>query len=121
VSSGFLTRLVLELIDEDNDLYKLLEPLIYNSELLGYTVVVPSGFVTDFASVPRLPFAYTLFGGMAKRAAVVHDFLYSEAGKLPRSKADAVFKEAMLVTGVSIWRRNFMWLGVRVFGGKFFK
>lgn len=70
----FLTKLQDE--ELDNGKHRLLTPLIYWSSTVGL-VIVPTGFVTDFASVPRIPFVYWLFGGLGDREAVVHDFLYS--------------------------------------------
>lgn len=92
-------------------------PLVFDSDVLGYRVTVPAGFPTDFASVPRLPFAYLLFGGDVgdNAAATVHDFLYG-LGTVPRATCDAVFREAMQAEGVAGWRRWPMWLGVRLFG-----
>lgn len=87
----------------------------YYSERLGREIVVPAGFETDYASVPRLPFAYSLFGGVAKWAAVIHDYLYRTA-TASRADADAVFLEAMEASAVGSWRRYPMWAGVRLFG-----
>lgn len=57
-------------------------------------ITVPEGFVTDLASVPRVPIAWLLAGGCANGPAVLHDFLY--AHKWPsKALADAVFYEAM--------------------------
>lgn len=91
--------------------------LVYESDVLGRDVVVPSGFVTDYASVPRLPVVFELFGGDIgdEPAAVVHDFLYSQ-GIVPRAKCDAVFREALRACGVSAWRAWAMWAGVRAGG-----
>jgi hypothetical protein len=83
-------------------------------------VTVPAGFETDFASVPRLPFVYLLTGGTARKAAVVHDFLYHKSG-VSRDDADAVFLEAMEVSGVSEWRAKLMYAGVRAFGWQFYE
>ncbi len=96
----------------------LTSPLIYDSDVLGERITVPTGFTTDFASVPRLPLAYLLFGGDVgdNAAAVVHDWLYSQ-GKVPRATCDAVFREAMQAEGVAGWRCWPMWFGVRLFGG----
>ena len=74
----FITPLEAVKIREAGDVgrarWRLLSDMIYNSKL--YTViVVPSGFVTDMASVPRLPFAYWLMGDTAHASAVVHDYL----------------------------------------------
>ncbi len=93
----------------------LLAPLVFSSELLDRYVVVPTGFVTDFASVPRAPFTYWLFGGVGDEAAVVHDFLY-ERGLVPREQADDVYLEALEACGVVKWRRLSMWAAVRAFG-----
>jgi hypothetical protein len=94
---------------------RVLAPFVYDSDVLGRRVTVPEGFITDLASVPRLPLAYLLFGGVSNEAAVIHDFLYS-GGKVTRKQADDVFCEAMKAEGVAGWRRGPMWLGVRLFG-----
>lgn len=97
--------------------------LIYSSDVLDMYIIVPRGFVTDFASVPRLPFAYLIFGGVGHSAAVIHDWLYSpKSGKgVTRAEADEVFHEALVVCGISKWRAWMMWMGVRGMGWKFFK
>ena len=90
--------------------------LAYSSDVLGRVLAVPVGFCTDFASVPRLPFAYLFFDGVADEAAVIHDYLYS-TGICSRKVADEVFAEACKASGVAAWRRGAVWLGVRLFGG----
>lgn len=109
----FMTKLAVEMIDDDT--WKLEHPLVYQSDIAG-NISVPEGFETDFASVPRIPIAYTLAGDTAHAAAVVHDYLYGDKS-VKRSLADAVFEEAMNVSGISWWRRKLMWLAVRTFGG----
>jgi hypothetical protein len=103
--------------------------LRYRSDLVGGTVCIPAEFVTDFASVPRLPLAYLLAGGRAIRPAVLHDYAYQthrlpvEGGDprtLTREEADHVFLEAMQAdpwSGTSPWTRRLMWRAVRCFGG----
>lgn len=95
--------------------WKLLADLVFNSAEVG-AVTVPAGYVTDFASVPRLPLMYWLAGDTAHEAAVVHDWLYSEQ-KVSRDVADRVFREASAASGVAWWRRWLMWAGVRIGGG----
>lgn len=111
--SGFLTDL--RVVKMSKDKWRLTEPLMYHSELLGKTVVVPGDFVTDFASVPRLPFAYLMTGGKANAASVVHDWLYS-SHMFDRATSDAVFKEAIEAEGHGWITANLMWLGVRIGG-----
>lgn len=94
----------------------LRQALVYWSARAG-KIVVPAGFRTDFASVPRLPLVYLLAGDTAHAAAVVHDWLYQEQF-LSRRLADAVLYEA---SGCSVpaeprWRRWIIWSGVRAFG-----
>jgi hypothetical protein len=74
--------------------FMVLSPLLYESELLGRTLVVPSWFQTDFASVPAAPLLYWLFGDVGGMPGVVHDYLCSE-GDVPRKVADQVFYEAL--------------------------
>lgn len=108
----FLTPLNVECINDDK--WKLLAPLRYQSDIAG-AITVPSGFETDFASVPRIPLLFLLFGDEAHQAAVVHDYLYRYA-VVERKVADQVFREAMSISGVS-WKRYPMYWGVRIFGG----
>lgn len=115
----FLSPLVVEPAHDgvDDGLWALTQPLIYQSVVADQVITVPRGFVTDFASVPRIiPIAYALCGGTSNEAAVVHDFLYT-AHPVPRATADAVLREASAATHVPAWRRNLMWLAVRLFGG----
>lgn len=98
----------------------LLEPLSYVSKRTGETYIAPVGFTTDFASVPRAPFAFLLAGDTAHEAAVIHDYLY-RYGLTDKKTADAIFKEAMQETGVSWWRRGLMHAAVSVFGGSSYK
>lgn len=76
-------------------------------------VTVPEGFITDLASVPRLPGAYVMFGGKARRSAILHDYLYKT--QRGRDFADAVFNQAMR-NEVNWFTRQFMYAGVRMFG-----
>ena len=105
-----------DLIKESPPTWRLNELVVYQSDVAGQTFTVPAGFVTDLASVPRLPLVYLLAGGTANEASVVHDWLYS-THIVPRAVADAVLREASAVTGVPAWRRWLMWAGVRIGGG----
>jgi hypothetical protein len=120
----FCSDLDARLVDEHAGTDRLLAPLIYYSALLGCNVVAPAGFVTDYASVPRLVGMYLLFGGKGKRAAVIHDLLYSgylvRGRALTREEAEAVFREALEATGYSAFTVSCMYTGVRIGGaGRF--
>lgn len=114
----FLTELGVKALPETDggrSLWALVHPLVYESDLLPEPVYVKEGFVTDFASVPRIPVVYLLMNDVGQPAAVVHDYLYRFA-PCTRAKADAVLEEALKVLEVSWWRRKAMWLAVRSFG-----
>ena len=115
--SGFITKLQMENADNiDDGQWVLTSALIYCSDIAKQTFIVPPGFRTDLASVPRLPVIFWLTGDTSSEAAVVHDFLYS-THPVPRVIADAVLREASEVTGVPAWRRWMIWAGVRIGGG----
>lgn len=123
IRHGFLTELYATKIKEAGPAgrarWRLLTDLAYNSQIHGL-VIVPAGFVTDFASVPRLPLAYWLTGDTAHASAVVHDYLcriHYQSCKISWARAADVFAEAMRHEKVPAWRRQMMYLAVRWFGG----
>lgn len=87
----------------------------YESDIAGKTFVVPIGFYTDFASVPRIGIIYAALGDTAHEPAVVHDWLYYSA-MVSRDVADKVLLEAMVVFGIPAWRRWPIYWGVRLGG-----
>ena len=102
---------------------ELQKPLHYKSDILGKIVVIPKGFVSDGASVPRLLWTIYPPFGQYLEAAIVHDY-YCVLGHKGESPIDYkvaadVFKEAMQVCKVSWWRRNKMYWAVRIGGPKF--
>lgn len=101
--------------EKEGDSWRILRPLIYESDMACKMFIVPEGFVTDFASVPRLPLAFLLTGDSAHEAAVVHDYLYYR-GVVDRRTADAVFKEAAIASGEPAWKATMMHWGVRLGG-----
>lgn len=81
----------------------------------GAEYIVPAGFVTDFASIPR-PFWWLLpkwarYGN----AAVIHDFNYWEQ-KIDRKTADRAMVEGMQDLDVGKLTRSLIYFFLRVFG-----
>lgn len=103
---------------EENGTWVVLAPfsvgiaLYEGGDLRTYSV--PPGFRTDFASVPRIPFAYWLTGNTAHRSAVLHDYLYSQ--QYTRKFSDDAFLAAMKTEGVPSWQRYLMYAALRLFG-----
>ena len=117
--------------DEDGVRWELLAPfvVIVNPDAEDQRIIrVPPGYITDFASVPRLPFIYLAYANKAHLAALVHDHLYSEGGtEADREYADAVFLQGMLDTLVPEESNSLteedayaMFDGVRTFGAQHF-
>lgn len=109
----FLTELLDARLKDDDCIWVLDSPLIYESDIVG-KIVVPAGFETDFASVPRIPIFYFLFGNRAHREAVLHDYLYriNSVPQATYSQANDVFFEAMKLRGKAFYVRYPMWWGV---------
>jgi hypothetical protein len=118
--SAFLSMLEVELISdatsEGRGTWRLTAPLVYRSDVARETLIVPAGFETDFASVPRAPVAFLLAADCAHEASALHDFLYTAPQPVPRRVADAVLREASIASGVPAWRAWLMWAGVRLGG-----
>jgi hypothetical protein len=98
--------------------FALVEPLIYESSYLDTIIIVPKGFESDGASVPRIPIVYEMFGNRAHHEAVVHDYLYRIDSNpvAPRGVADLIFIEAMKARGKSCFVRSAMYAGVKAAG-----
>ena len=95
-------------------------------------IIVSEGFKTDLASVPRMLWAFISPWDIA-RAAVVHDFLYSQCReystktafdsflwKNVRRISDKIFLMAMDAAEPSVpsWKKKSAYYAVRAFGGK---
>ena len=113
--SEFKTHLVAEALTDT--VWVIHEELVYESDEVGL-IIVPGGFQTDFASVPRLPVVYEHFGDRAHHESVIHDYLYRSDSfpTVARATADAVFLSAMAVRGKSWGIRYPMYWGVRMGG-----
>jgi hypothetical protein len=119
--SGFAS----DFIANANDLpYVLFAPLVYHSALLDAIVIVPAGFQTDLASIPRFVQPIIPKEGKYNRAAVVHDWLYTkgriatpgDGRPVSRGEADGVLLEASRVLHVRETQAIAIYAGVRLGG-----
>lgn len=116
--------------------WALLSPLVWTGSQ-GDTYIVPVGFQTDFATVPRILHWFALPYGAYTRAAVLHDWLLTElaawsqrpaeplvsgsrvlsmAGDEPPANSrdtDGIFRRVMRDLGVPWSKRWVMWTAVR--------
>lgn len=130
MTSAFLDLLLAEQTgwQEGRAVWTTRRALRYQSAVLGTVVVIPDEFLTDFASVPRVPLAYLIAGARGNRSAVLHDFPYQfgfwfdEAGRklvVERDLVDRVFHESLVADPMSGAGRMIaweMWAAVRVGG-----
>jgi hypothetical protein len=95
----------------------LVQGFRYVDEIEKLDIPVPTGFTTDFASIPSWARAVIPPFGRHAKAAVVHDWLYAigEPGRKP--VADRVFDHAMAELGVVGWQRVSMYAAVVAGGG----
>ena len=115
--SSFTKPLIVKPLD--NRKWELVEEFDYYTDVFKERLIikVPKGFVTDFASTPRVLWSVFPPWGRYGKAAVLHDYLYQTA-MFDRKTCDLIFKEAMDVLGVGKIKRELMYLAVRLFGKK---
>ena len=99
--------------DERGNVFTLLRPIA------SCGLIVPAGFESDGASVPRLLWG-VVFPRDDRKAlfgAIVHDYIYrTHPLKWTRSDADDAFLYLLQQGGVSFVRRIRAYIGVRLFG-----
>lgn len=108
--------------EEDGCHAKLLQTLTYTT-LDGWTISVPAGFPTDYASIPRLLTWLIPPRGVYNRPSFVHDFLYHYAPVDPttgryctQARADSILREACENCDDRFTQRWAIYLGLRLGG-----
>ena len=116
MNSYFTPLIVVPLADGKR--WKLHEGFTYRYRVGKDTFIiqVPAGFVTDFASVPRIFQSIIPSWGKFGKASVLHDFCYS-INFNSRRWSDIMFRKAMIASGTPTWKVNLMYWAVRVAGG----
>lgn len=77
-------------------------------------IVVPKGFITNFASVPRIFWSLISPIDEHGKAAVIHDYCYC-VGSYSRKRSDKIFREGLQVLNVKPWKVFCMYWAVRLF------
>ena len=114
--SQFTEKLIVSL-EKDGTHWTLEKDFEYYTDLLGERtyIKVPAGFITDFASIPKIFHSFIKDKDKYNKAAVVHDWLYS-CKIYDRKTADKIFLEAMKVLGIHPIKRYIFYWAVRLFG-----
>jgi hypothetical protein len=87
----------------------------YRYEISGQSIVIPRGFVTDFASIPPKLQSVLRAHGRYSRAAIIHDFLYW-AQPCSRRQADNIMRLVMRRSGVDALQLTTIFKAVDWFG-----
>lgn len=97
--------------------WEVISPLRYRTtdERL---IVVPVGFLTDLASVPRLAWRIVPRDHeCARRPAALHDYIYTDLTRgYTRAEADRIFYRALLEEGMDKVLAWLMYTAVRIGG-----
>ena len=110
----------IELIEqtERGDLFRLLEPL--KIEWRGKSLTVPAGFESDGCSVPRFLWSSVSprIDNRTLRGAIGHDWIYrTHPEGWTKAEADGMFYDIIREDGLSWWKSQKAYWGVRLFGG----
>jgi hypothetical protein len=96
--------------------HELIEPVKWKLTN-GEQLVIPVGYKTDFASVPRMLRGIVQPGGNHNLATLIHDWLYDNQHKEGRLFADKEMLHWLLKIGCSKVKAYTMYYAVRL-GGK---
>lgn len=87
--------------------------------------VVPSGFVSDGMSVPRVLWRLLSppIDPVTLAPSIIHDWLYTNAAKygLDRADCDSWYCDALHEQGFPLWKCLLTYVGLRIFGGSHWK
>ena len=108
--------------DEFGNVYTLRERLEIRWK--GKWLIVPVGFKSDGASVPRFFWRAVFPPGdnRALLAAFAHDYVYRMHPEgWTKAEADQMFYDLLIEGGIPWYRAKAAYLGVKLFGGKAWK
>lgn len=113
--------------------WQLVEDFVFYCPVINQMVRVPTGFIFDFASVPKAFFSFFSPTGFLLAGSIPHDFIYRHGGLLVvrddqtqdfisinRAKGDAIFK-AMGKEISAEKSYKAAWAILQIFGGSSYK
>ena len=112
--SAFKTSISISPVDGQGRFWRVGRALSYKSDLLGRTLTVKRGFICDLNSMPRLSWVVSPKTDYPA-AGAQHDWGYRDR-HLTQEEADGVYREALIVLGMSKARANVRYYALRTFG-----
>lgn len=108
------------LIPVKGNRFRLCDDMV--SVINGKSHVVPNGFETDLASIPRIMWPIFSPGDYdCIAASVLHDWHYCCSPAITRAEADNIFYYSLIYNGMTGVKAYVYWMAVRAFGGMNFK
>lgn len=112
ISSCTITRPTVTQVVVEPAVFMVAHPLKYKTHDNEHEIIVPAGFLTDLASIPRLLWWWQAPHEKTMAPAMLHDYLYWEQ-PCEKDEADAVMYQAMLDVGMSRSQANKIYFGIR--------
>ena len=90
---------------------------VYHEPFEWMGIIVPVGFETDLASVPRILLSLFPSDGKYLEACIIHDYVYTHLTRLySKKQADEMLRKGAIALGLAPWKARIMWAGVRIGG-----
>jgi hypothetical protein len=112
--AAFKTSITISPVDGQGRFWRVERTLVFHSALLGRTLTVKRGFICDLNSMPRLSWIVSPKTDYPA-AGALHDWGYRDR-HLTQLEADGVYREALIVLGMSTARANGRYYALRTFG-----
>lgn len=99
-----------------NMIYVVTKPFSYQWDKKPIRINVPAGFMSDLATIPKIPGFPKAGGTLWDDAAIVHDLACNMAKKktITYGDADGIFYDAMIERGCSKFTATVFWTCVRL-------
>ncbi|MCK5681545.1 DUF1353 domain-containing protein [bacterium] len=104
---------VVSRLHDGTERFQLLQDLVYHTDC-GSRYIVPRGFKTDLASIPKMLWNIYPPHGLYLSASILHDYL-CENDWMNRKDGDNIFLEAMSHSNVSRVTRTIIYFAVRFY------
>ena len=117
---GFLTGKWIDIHQIDRKNWALDQKMVWqgNPKHGGDIITIPRGFITDFASIPKIFHSWMGPMGIYMRAAILHDWLLRllrmGMSKVSARDIDGIFRKVCQDEGVNVFLARQLWVGVRL-------